>query len=290
MLLTVLGLRDLKPRVGDVVSRFDAPNELMVISSIGDNGKVYMAGGLGKRSWPNYLKVAARNDGSADCTKLAFEIDARIRNARVSHAAGSIHLAHLAEYQVRSRHPSPEALRELEDLLEAGESDEAPYQELIERYPELLASLVRGHWATYVIPQKRLGSEFVTDFLVLGVTSQGPEWVAVELEAPRHELLTKKGRLRQAVQHAVNQIQDWREWLTRNVAYAQDQHHLVGLTNRVPGLVIIGRADPSAEREPARRRLAEQEQISIHSWDWLLRETQRVVEAGNQAATLDVEE
>lgn len=150
---------------------------------------------------------------------------------------------------------------------------------MIERNPELLASLVQGHWETFVIPQKRLGAEHVTDFLVLGVTSQGPEWVAVELEAPRRELLTKRGRLREAVQHAVNQIQDWREWLTVNVAYAQNQHHLVGLTNRVPGLVIIGRADPAAEREPARRRHAEQDQIQIHSWDWLLREIQRIVRA-----------
>lgn len=287
MLLTAQGLRAVMPRVGDVVSRFDAPNDHMVISSITDDGAVFMTGGLGKRSWPNYLKVVARNDGSAEYSQTAAAVEARLLNARTTHAAGSAHLAHLAEYEVESRHPSLQALRELEDLLESGEPDEGPFQSLIERYPELLASLVRGHWATFVIPQKRLGAEHVTDFLVLGVTSLGPEWMAVELEAPRHELLTKKGRLRAPVQHAVDQIEDWREWLTVNVAYAQTQHHLVGLTNRVPGLVIIGRADPAAEREPARKRLAEQDQIQIHSWDWLLRETQRVVQAGHQGAIVD---
>lgn len=288
MVLAARGLRNVMPQVGDVVSRFDAPTDLMTISSITDDGVVFMKGGLGKRSWPNHLKVAARNDGSAEYGQTAAAVEARLLNARTTHAAGSVHLTHLETYKVASRHPSPQALRELEDLLESGERDEAPFQSLIERNPQLLASLVRGHWETFVIPQKRLGAEHVTDFLVLGISSLGPEWLAVELEAPRHEILTKKGRLRNPVQHAVDQIQDWREWLTANVAYAQNQHHLVGLTNRVPGLVIIGRAEPAAEREPARNRLAEQDQIQIHSWDWLMRETQALVRGGHQGAIIDI--
>lgn len=288
MVLTARGLRNVMPQVGDVVSRCDAPTELMTISSITDDGVVFMKGGLGKRSWPNHLKVVARNDGSAEYGQTAAAVEARLLNARTTHAAGSAHLAHLETYKVASRHPSPQALRELEDLLESGERNEAPFQSLIERNPELLASLVRGHWGTFVIPQKRLGAEHVTDFLVLGISSLGPEWLAVELEAPRHEILTKKGRLRNPVQHAVDQIQDWREWLTANVAYAQNQHHLVGLTNRVPGLVIIGRAEPAAERVPARNRLAEQDQIQIHSWDWLMREAQALVRGGHQGAIIEI--
>lgn len=288
MLLTARGLRDVMPKVGDVVHRLDAPADLMVISSISDDGVVFMKGGLGKRSWPNHLKVVARNDRSAKYRQKASAVEARLLNARTTHAAGSAHLIHLGKYKVANRHPTPQALRELEDLLESGQRDEGPLQSLIERNPELLASLVKGHWVTFVIPQKRLGAEHVTDFLVLGMSSLGPEWLAVELEAPRHELLTKKGRLRAPVQHAADQIQDWRDWLTDNVAYAQNQLHLVGLTNRVPGLVIIGRADTVAEREPARNRFAEQNQIQIHSWDWLLRETRSVAEAGNQGAIVNI--
>ena len=60
-------------------------------------------------------------------------------------------------------------------------------------------------------------------------------------------------------------------WLTRNVAYAQGELHLYGLTNQAPGLVIIGRDDPSAERNASRAQSAEEPRIAIHSWDWLLR-------------------
>ncbi|MFI2489937.1 Shedu anti-phage system protein SduA domain-containing protein [Promicromonospora kroppenstedtii] len=286
MLLTVQGLRGLEPCVGDIVSRFDAPDEHMVVSSIGEKGVIYMKGGLGKRSWPNYLEMVARNDGSDRYKELVAVVDSKSRNARLKHPASSPRLDLLEQYKVPSRHPSSEALRELEDLLESGEKYEAPFQKLIERNPEMLASLVHGNWGTYVLPQRRLGAEHVTDFLVLGVSSVGPEWLAVELEAPRHELLNTKGTLRAPVQHAVTQIQDWRDWLTANVAYAQDQLHLYGLTNSVPGLVIIGRSDPAVEREPARSRIAADQRIHIHSWDWLLRDAQQVVEVGHQGATL----
>lgn len=286
--LTARGLRALQPQIGDVVRRLDSPGEPMIISSISGAGVVHMKGGRGKRSWPNHLEVVARNDGSDDYNESVALIQAQHLNAQKKRSVDSTELVHLAEYEVASRHPSPESLRELEDLLESGETHEAPFQKLLERNPELLASLVHGNWATYVIPQKRLGAEHVTDFLVLGLSSQGPEWIAVELEAPRHELLTKGKRLTAPVRHAVDQIKDWREWLGVNVAYARTQQHLAGITNGLAGLVIVGRADPAAEREPERSNLAEQERIHVHSWDWLLRDTQRIVEAGHQGATVDI--
>lgn len=283
-LLTVRGLRKLKPRVGDVVTRADSPSENMVVTSIHDSGRLFMKGGRGKRAWPNHLTLVARDGESDNYEALAKGVDAAIRNSRTGHSPSSPELAYLDEYRIDSVVPSADAIRELEDLLESGERDEGPFQRLVERHPELLASLVVGNWGTYVIPQQRLGSEYVTDFLVMGVNSLGPQWVAVELEAPRHALLTKGGTLRSEVQHAVIQIQDWRDWLTTNVQYAQTTLHLHGLTNMVPGLVVIGRDDPRVDRQAARSRVAEQEGIQIHSWDWVLRQAQRLAIDGRQAA------
>ncbi len=76
--------------------------------------------------------------------------------------------------------------------------------------------------------------------------------------------------------HAIAQVHDWREWLTSNVAYAQSELGLHGITNRSPGLVIIGRDDPSAERDASRSQSAEEGRIEIHSWDWLLRHFRNV--------------
>lgn len=285
MLLTAGGLRKLQPHIGDVVSRADN-SENMVISSISSSGRVYMKGGRGKSAWPNHLSLVSREGEASDYSTLVSAVDANLRNNKESHSPSSPRLAELEQYRITEHAPTTEAVRELEELLESGEGNEGPFQKLIERHPQLLASLVVGNWGTYVIPQKRLGAEYVTDFLVLGVNSLGPQWVAVELEAPRHELLTKAGDLRSSVLHAMTQINDWRDWLTTNVAYAQTELHLHGLTNQVPGLVVIGRDELRINRNAARSRVAEQQNIQVHSWDWVLRQALHLVEFGRQSAVL----
>lgn len=288
MQLTARGLRDLRPKTGDVVVRGDNQSQKMIISSIDDSGRIHMRGGRGKRAWPNYLKLIARDGVSGDYEVHAKEVDAAIRNSKTQYSPSSPKLDRLKSYRVTSRVPSVDAIRELEDLLESGEPNEAPFQKLVERHMELLALLVTGNWITYVLPQQRLGAEYVTDFLVLGVNSLGPQWVAVELEAPRHEILTQAGDLRAAVQHAVTQIQDWRDWLTDNVSYAQSELGLHGITNKVQGLVIIGREDPQNDRQPARSRVSEQQNIQIHSWDWLLRQAKQVADRRLLAAEYEM--
>jgi hypothetical protein len=106
---------------------------------------------------------------------------------------------------------------------------------------------------------------------VLGINSLGPQWLLVEIEAARHGIVNKNGTLSGPTRHAIKQIQDWGEWLTTNVAYAHNELNLHGLTNRAPGLVIIGRDEPTTQRRAARARSQESAQISIHSWDWVLR-------------------
>jgi hypothetical protein len=147
---------------------------------------------------------------------------------------------------------------------------------LITAFPELLSTTVAGSWKTFVIPKAKLGSELVTDFLVLGITSVGPQWVAVELEAARHTTLLRDGELSQPARHGIAQIESWRDWLTDNVAYAQGQLGYYGLTNRVPGLVVIGRGDPAGMRISATSRSADSARIAVHSWDWLLRNCLRL--------------
>lgn len=287
MLLTARGLRALRPQVGDVVARGDSP-EQMIVSSISDNGRVYMKGGRGKAAWPNYLTVIARDGESEDHAALVAAVDADLRNSRASHVPNSPKLALLDQYRVRPLVPPSEAVRELEDLLESGERLEGPFQDLLERQPQLLASLVVGNWGTYVIPQQRLGSDYVTDFLVLGVNSLGPQWLAVEIEAPRHQLLRADGDLRQSVNHAIGQIQSWRQWLTENVAEAQDDLHLYGIQSQIRGLVVIGRGEPSLDRQSSRAIVGEQQTIDVHTWDWLLRQARQLLADGRQSAAINV--
>jgi hypothetical protein len=162
-------------------------------------------------------------------------------------------------------------VRALEELLESGERREEPFQSLLTLHPSLLAVTVVGASGTYVIPKQRLGAEHVPDFLVLGINSLGPQWLLVEIEATRHGIVNKDGTLTGPTRHAIKQIQDWGEWLMTNIAYAHNELNLHGITNRAPGLVIIGRDEPTMQRQASRARLQEGAQIAIHSWDWVLR-------------------
>lgn len=269
MVMTARGLRDVQPEPGDVVRCNGWPGENRTISSIGADGRVYMKGRPARRSWPNHLEVVERVTDPGHAAAVQ-EIDATLRN-RAAYTANFAKLEELQPFALPTHVPSPEAVRALEELLESGITDEEPFQTLITHHPALVASTVVGGWKTYVIPKQRLGAEYVPDFLVLGINSVGPQWVIVELEAPRHQILIQDGSLSGATRHGVKQVQDWREWLTRNVAYAQGELHLYGLTNQAPGLVIIGRDDPRAERDASRAQSDEGPRIAIHSWDWLLR-------------------
>lgn len=291
MLKTARGLRDLKPSEGDVVS---APSKLSsnrVISSIGEDGRVHFRGRPAGRAWPNNL-VMVEPVGSPHHAEAVAAVDAALRNASVYNSISHERFVALEEFALEKNAPEPEAVRALEELLESGERMEAPFQKLLEMYPALLASTVMGGWKTFVMPQKRLGSEYIPDFLVLGINSVGPQWVTVEIEAARHSIENNDGTLSGATRHGVKQIPDWRDWMMNNVAYAQTELGLHGITNRAPGLVIIGRDHPSFSRQPARAQSSEDARIDIHSWDWLLRHAKKMMEDASQVsdfATSNVE-
>ncbi|HXH78692.1 Shedu anti-phage system protein SduA domain-containing protein [Nocardioides sp.] len=270
MLMTARGLRDVQPGIGDVVTSQAWPGERRVISSIGDGGRVYMRGHPSRKAWPNHLKIIARL-GQGEWAEEAATIEAALRNGASYKLMNLDRLDALQEYKLLSHMPSPEAVRALEELLESGERLEELFQSLLTQHPSLLAATVVGASGTYVIPKQRLGAEHVPDFLVLGINSLGPQWLLVEIEAARHSIVNGDGTLSGQTRHAIKQIRDWGEWITTNVAYAHSELGLHGLTNRAPSLVIIGRDEPTMERQPSRSRSGEGERIAIHSWDWVLR-------------------
>ena len=104
------------------------------------------------------------------------------------------------------------------------------------------------HPSAECIPKKKLGEDFVTDFVLVATTTQGPTYILVELERASHQILTKDLVLSGPVNHAIKQTRDWDVWLEKNKAYIQ---------NKLPGfetpsyLVVIGRGDALTEEERA---------------------------------------
>lgn len=124
-----------------------------------------------------------------------------------------------------------EIVREFESLL-GNSVREEELQGFLKEYPFVL------HPSAEAIPKKKLGEDFVTDFVLVDPSSQGPTYILVELERSTHPILTQDNSLAQAVIHALKQTRDWDVWLEEHKAYLQ---------SKLPGfetpkyLVVIGR-------------------------------------------------
>lgn len=155
---------------------------------------------------------------------------------------------------------------------------ERPLQKHLALSPRLLVQHMGGGHGRWVIPQKRLGSEFVLDFMVVERSSSGYEWQLVELQSPTARLFVRSsGRQSEQLDEGLRQIAEWRRWLAANRGYAQRQRSENGLgltdvTAEDPGLLIIGReADLTHEDRARRRQLDTTLNIRIHTYDWLVR-------------------
>lgn len=183
----------------------------------------------------------------------------------------------LREFFVWWKDIKPADVRALAASLAQSSASERALQVLLEHRPLLLVQQLGGGHGRWVIPQQRLGVQYVTDFLVGEKHSGGYEWTAVELESPSAPIFTKRGDPSARLAHAVRQIQDWRAWLKRNQAYAANDRTQNGLGLRdidpaLPGLVLIGRESTTDSRtNELRRQMASDLRIQIHTYDWLLR-------------------
>ena len=125
----------------------------------------------------------------------------------------------------------------------------------------------------HVFPRVRLGSEYEADFFCLELPSYGKEWNAIEIEPTQVQLVTKSGRRSARLEHALQQVRDWRKWVTDNIDYArrpscQNGLGLDEISPRFAAQVIIGRrVDHTQAYDDVRRQISENERISVRSWD-----------------------
>jgi len=134
-------------------------------------------------------------------------------------------------------------LQEFEMLVQAT-SHEQKYQVFLEDNPVFIDPL-----AAEVINQAKLGTEFITDFVV---RRHDYRYVVVEIEKPKDRIFTLKGDLSAPFTHAVGQVLDFQGWIAENITYAQKK--LPWIENP-RGLVIIGRrGGMSSEQEAKLRR------------------------------------
>jgi hypothetical protein len=73
-----------------------------------------------------------------------------------------------------------------------------------------------GHHKAFIIPEFMLGNSYKVDYLLIGKSSGGYEFVFVELESPFGNITLGDGELGVAFRKGIKQVNDWEEWLESN--------------------------------------------------------------------------
>ncbi|MFF4453785.1 Shedu anti-phage system protein SduA domain-containing protein [Streptomyces goshikiensis] len=271
-------LRRLKPAVDDVVAARDRRKGTDVygeISSVGANGRLHFRGGHGLGTAPHRVTriIRPNEDEFVDQLRLAREhaVAAQSHPTRITRAQE----AQLDRWRVKFP-ATPAAVEALHNALETAD-DEATMQRLLEKHPALLAGTVVGTHDTWVRPQVQLGNHYMADFMIAGQTSLGVRWTLVELESPVSRMANPGNkRATTTLRHAVDQIEDWRRWLSNNLHSARstrdaDGLGLPGITAEVPGLIIMAREDADDAAANIRELHARRSHIEVRTYDWLMR-------------------
>ncbi|MDE3721382.1 DUF4263 domain-containing protein [Nocardiopsis sp. N85] len=277
---SVSHLERLRPAAGDVVVVAERWRTERVrygeISSISVDGRLNFRGGYGRGARPHCVERIVRT-GESDYADLAR----KAREEAVSHnphpeRVTNSDLALLAPWKV-TRQPS---LADREAFREAlvGATEERPMQVALEKHPSLLTNAIMGgSHGVWVRPQVQFGNRYMADFLIAILNSAGLHWILVELESPTHRLTNSgNGRASPALRHAVDQIEDWREWIKPNLLSARAPREngglgLPGITEDARGLILIGRESASDDAKEFRNLRSSRDRIEVRTYDSLLR-------------------
>lgn len=191
----------------------------------------------------------------------------------------------LEAYRVRTP-PTVEQLMLLDKLLET-ERTEAPFQRFLEENPELLLVGVElGHHGYYVLSEVRFGDRHRADFMVGAKNSMGHFWIGLELESPAQKVLKRDGHFTQKVQHAIDQVEEWRTYVRNNRAAIQQPRErsgegLIGIEPDFDVWVIVGRDKENQSAGERRAKfLNSGRSVRVQTWDGFRRRVEEAVRRG----------
>src|SRR5581483_1644961 len=110
---------------------------------------------------------------------------------------------------------------------------EEPLHQFIKENPQLLLPTAVRSWSKLALGAR------VTDFVLRDASG---DYLLVELEKPSHGLFGKKGKPRAALEHAIDQVVEWKRYLADNLSTVQRELGLSGISTNPRGLVVIGRS------------------------------------------------
>ena len=128
------------------------------------------------------------------------------------------HLAktYLTEYETSAATITKDDINELISTIENSRIEE-DVQKFLKLHPGVLTRHLGGGHGRYCIPKPSLAGAYYPDFLLADLSSLGLTWHAVELENPQANMFNKGGDPRAALNHAIMQVREWRNWLMKNL-------------------------------------------------------------------------
>lgn len=179
----------------------------------------------------------------------------------------------LREQQWGQIDPRAETRRQYAALLEEFESllggAEAPLQGFLEQHPELLSPTHTKMWRKLPFGQR------ITDFVF---REPATDYLLVELEAPTRTLFRRDGQVHENLTHAIDQVSDWVRYIEDNQATVERELKLVGISNSVRSLVVIGRSSDLTESNQRKLRTILTPKLRILTYDQLLEAARASIE------------
>jgi hypothetical protein len=175
--------------------------------------------------------------------------------------------------------PHGQCVNAVEDLLKlvTREAKEAELQKHLEKFPFILSQ--QFSHCHHTVSQFNLGGKYQADFLCLNMPSKNYHWCGVEIESSSKLVITKSLRRSSVLEHALQQIRDWRDYLNTNIDFAQKEKAQNGLgliysAKNIPGMVIIGRRIENKKISDAwnilRSQIQLNDNIQVLSWDGII--------------------
>ncbi len=145
---------------------------------------------------------------------------------------------------VDARREWAQLLDEYRTVLDSGAHEEVLHQFLL-RNPALLCPTQKRVWSK--VPFGGSTSDFVFQ-------EAAGHYLLVEIESPRRRLFVKSGDTSKDLNHAQNQVMDWKRYIADNPNTVQAELGLIGISPNPRSLIVIGRsANISSD---GRRKLA----------------------------------
>jgi hypothetical protein len=167
---------------------------------------------------------------------------------------------------IKQRFPSKENKKYLVDEIRIAKNERS-LQGILKATPSLLRCLSMDTIDFWCFDQPSLGGEYFPDFLLCCRTSAGYIWEFVEIESPQARILTKDGKPAATLRDAISQINDWRIWLRKNIAYAHNHLGFKDIDAEARGWVIIGRRSMISAEHVLKYRELSKNNLEIITYD-----------------------